>query len=384
MNDWQRFFSKREYKDSLSKEFLTEIDEKVFEKLDGKKFFELKDLDVIENNEKYWFKIIEIEKNTGKTYQVAKKLWEIQNSTFRKIMLGRKTREEMITLRSAMNNDSKDIWPFKVGKGNNLYDKESGRHCGRMFYLKGAGMTPFASNQFPDYTDVVVDEYQAVKEDKELTQLVREFIIFLLNVKRDKPEIQVLMLGNTYSLFDPFRLYFKTPYDKKFLKDEKRGVLILNLAKKYKGVDKKGGVYDLLDYDNDLKNFVDGSTSFDNIGNILPIPMFKKLKIAYQIVINREAFAVFWLKNGIAIKAENNIYSKTDTFCASLKDLALVPNGYIISPKENFEIGEELIYYISDNAVLYDTPETLNKITAFFNIFVSKYNDYLGVNYGEI
>lgn len=384
MTDWQRFFSEKEYRESVDKEFLTEIDTKIFESLKGKKFFELKDLQIIPNFEKYWFRIIEAEKNVGKTKQVTEILWDVQKSETRKIMFGRKTRDEMKTVGDAMNNDTAGVWPFRMGKGNNLYDKETGRHCGKLFYLKGAGLKPFASNQFPDYDEVVIDEYQSSSEDKELTRLVREFIIFLLNVKRDKPSIKVTLLGNTYSLFDPFRIYFQTDYSQKYLKDEKRGILILNLAGIYKGVSKKGNVSNLLDYDTNLKNFVNGSTSFDDVRNILPKPLFKKLVLRYQLVINKEAYAVYNLTNGLAIEDVKKIYLENETYCTSLRDLALVPNGMIINQKENFDVGEEIINYIYENRILYNTPETLNKITAFFNVFMSKYINEINKIYGEI
>ena len=245
-------------------------------------------------------------------------------------------------------------------------------------------MRPFASNQFPDYTDVVIDEYQSSHQDKELAELVREFIIFLLNVKRNKPLIKVFLFGNTYSLFDPFRLYFKVDYSQKYLKDEKRGVLILNLSKIYKGVEKNGNVYDLLDYDDNLKNFVDGSKSFDDIRNILPKPIFKKLKLFFQIVLNEKPYLVYKLNNGIAFESVNFIYEKNITYCCTLRELALVPNGFIITPKENFDIGEMIIDYITRNRVLYDTPETLKTITNYFNGFMNKYIDKLGEQNGKI
>lgn len=278
-------------KEKTKGDFLVPISDKKIEHLKNKKFFNEEDFTSL--FPKVWFWIFKSAKGKGKTYRLQKRLWDIERKG-KKVAVGRYSRDELSELANAMNND-KD-WPFKV-KQNQLFSKETGEHKGILFYLKGKGLQRFTSIQFPEYEEILVDEFSPVNqqeaEHKETKNLVSGFIRFCSDVQRGKPTLKVFMFGNNNSDFDPFMTFFEFDFRHKLMVDYNRGVGIANVGDYYIGITKDTNAFKLTDYDPELKNFFVKNESGELTTDLLPKRMFEKLELKFQIIFQGTNYLFF-------------------------------------------------------------------------------------------
>lgn len=385
--NWQILFP--DYKQYLEKmgDKLSPISNKqleVFNCLSNKKFFEIEDF-IDELNKisetKIWLKIWDGKKGIGKSYQIRKKCWEIENSKDRKIMLGRMTLGELRKLKIQINTDKKGLWPFKVDK-DELYSKETGEHKGTLFYVIGKGLQDFTSQEFPDYDTIIIDEYQPIKKpDEDWSPYVAMFFRFCIDVQRDKPNLSVDLYGNNNSDFNVFKMYFKTDYTSKIMLDKTAGIVVVNLRDWYVGVVPDTKIYSILKYDDEFKEFIDNNDSGEINDDIMPLQLFNKFKADYQIIYRREVYVFYNYKNlFFAVKKEKHLFGELDTYAITMQDLSLDENCELITIDNNIDIVDDIITITLEHTIAYDSPSTRDTVSFITSPFVNNYfkSDFIG------
>jgi len=335
------------------------------EHLKNKKFFESKDILALFPKNPYWFKIIDGKKGIGKTYAINEKIKNyIKNNI--KFMLGRYSMKNLTSLGKALN-ESNSQWPINMKNGE-LYCKETGKHVGKLFYLKGKGLDQFTSIQFPEYGGVIVDEYSPTfdgnmsnSEIENSLSIVDNFIRFCSDVQRDKPTLEVWLFGNNNNEFNIFKQYFGADFRHKIMIDKEAGLCIINLKELYKGVSKDTNAYGLLKYNERLKAFFTKNESGKLTDDILPSTLFNGLSINYQIIYNNYVYHILNAhENYFAIKRDNNLFLNIHHYALLLKDVTADKDTKMLPRKDTKLII--LVRKLIENKLVYDSPETKQTI----------------------
>lgn len=358
--------------------FLKPLDKKYYKHVLKVQYFNSKDWDDIFEKNKWdiWFRFFILKKDSGKTTNLIRRLWEIDATERKKVMVGRLTKNEMVQLAKTINNNPRE-WPFKV-KGNEFYSLKNNRHCGGMFYLKGQGLQPLTSQQYPDYEMILLDECQPVKSwDEDMIPYVRAFIRFCNDLNRNKKHLLVELYGNNNNTADGFMNYFNYSFDMPAMIDVKRGILVIN-ADFYKGLGKTNRISGLLDYDEALSEIFRKNISVDNAKNLIPKRIFDKYNPTIQFCWNSLAYWVYFVKNYMLIKSESFFHEELPIFAVKVSDLDECDGITLLNRLDNCGIIYTVISYIMSYNIGYDNTYTKQNILKMVEPFVRDYQNQKG------
>lgn len=333
--------------------------------LKNKKFYESKDILALFPKNPYWFKIIDGKKGIGKTYAIIEKIKGYIKKDI-KFMLGRYSQKNITALGKALN-ESNSQWPI-IMKNSELYCKETNKHVGKLFYLKGKGLDQFTSIQFPEYGAIIVDEYSPTFDGNmtasEITNslaVVDNFIRFCSDVQRDKPELEAWLYGNNNNEFNIFKQYFGVDFRHKIMIDKEAGLCIINLKELYMGVSQDTNAFGLLKYNKRLKEFFTKNESGKLTDDIMPIGLFDGLTLNYQIVYNNYVYHILQAHDDyFAIKRNDALHLNVPHYALLLRDVTVDINTKMLPRKDTKLIV--LVRKLIDNKLVYDSPETKQTI----------------------
>lgn len=264
----------------MEKEFKSnfiELDIDKLRHLKHKKWFELKDMREAFPNINMF--IIKGKKNIGKSYAILKE-WEKLAQEKKKFLFLRITEGESKEFSKEISESPSN--PFTI-KANRIY--YNGENCGIISWVKNLQRT--RSLQFEGYSTIFFDEYIAFEEKTYGNDLMlaRNIVRLIMDVQRNKPDIEVWFLGNNDIQVDLFTKYFKLNIYSDIQVDYSASVVYVNLRNLYEGVSKSLAT-GLAYYDKQLDNYLTNNNTMGDISLLSNYLGKDNSFIRYAIVID--------------------------------------------------------------------------------------------------
>lgn len=265
----------------MDKEFKSnfiELDIDKLRDLKHKKWFELNDMrkafpDI------HMF-IIKGKKNIGKSYALLQE-WENLAKQGKKFLFLRITEGEAKEFSKEISESTTN--PFII-KANRIY--YNGENCGLVSWVKNLQRT--RSLQFEGYSTIFFDEYVAFDEKtygSNDLMLARNIVRLIMDVQRNKSDLEVWFLGNNDIQVDLFTKYFKLNIYSDIQVDYEASVAYINLRNLYEGVSKSLAT-GLAFYDKQLDNYLSNNNTMGDISLLSNYLAKDNSFIRYALVID--------------------------------------------------------------------------------------------------
>ena len=150
----------------------------------------------------------------GKTYYFKKRSIEDCIKTGEQFIYLRRFKEEVTITKDKLFGDILSQFPgyeIKLEKDTYFINKKGEKHSKILGYIIPLSTSSkYKSVPFPDVTKIIFDEFIVDKGALHyLPNEVQLFLEFCSTVIRNRNNVQVFLLGNAISLYNPYTLYFK-------------------------------------------------------------------------------------------------------------------------------------------------------------------------------
>ena len=259
---------------------------------DGKKWFELSDLEQIkEINPLINCYIVNSKKGIGKTYQMRKKM-EAAEKEGCKFIFVRRLKDDI----GEQAEDWADLaettdWPYLIVGKKRIINKNTQETVGRITTI--STLYNQTGKEFNGYKYVFFDEFKDKRGIKRYIKgEFKSFIKFLLDFQRSKNEIVVYMFSNDETKHDPYTVGLRIDASTDYFIDLEIGVFYINLKDKFEGAITDDSVGKrLAKFDDELiEELNENKTVFSDENNIIDYSKGKIDEVRYQFYLNKRLY----------------------------------------------------------------------------------------------